>query len=470
LTAILGAATAYAAIMWTSNLVAVVFTPGLMLYVGVLIFWKLRPLPLIAPALALALGFGLSAAFFVPALLEQKYINQAQWFGAYYNPLQHFVYFHQLFNPGWGFGISQPGPDDVAQGSLSYQLGAVPALLALIGLATAGRLDRGRRRELWFWGVWAGASIVLTLGISTLVWRHVPLIPYAQFPWRYLMLAILPLSILPGALVAGRKSQVAGRKSQVADHRSQVADDATQDTHHAIRDMRYAIRDTRCTPCQWPALILVALLLLGSYPYLKVEMRPPTSEQEPVSYAALMRFQRTSNEMTGVTAWVDPEQIPTWSPLADEWVAGRDVTTRVDYSRVPQNRALAVNAEGMSSAAEEVWYHADGPGQTITFNRFWYPGWNAYLLDGRHGRPVQRLVVERENGPLARVVVPVPAGEGYILLRFEDTPLRAAARWITFGTVGLIGLALAGRLVIPTILRKQITLPLPRAPGRRGRR
>ncbi len=42
LAAIIGAAFAYAAIMWTSNLVALVFTPGLALYVFVLWLWRVR--------------------------------------------------------------------------------------------------------------------------------------------------------------------------------------------------------------------------------------------------------------------------------------------------------------------------------------------------------------------------------------------------------------------------------------------
>jgi len=62
-------------------------------------------------------------------------------------------------------------------------------------------------------------------------------------------------------------------------------------------------------------------------------------------------------------------------------------------------------------------------------------------LDGKDGRPVRELPVEREDGPLARILVPVPAGDGYILLRFEDTPLRAAAKWITYGTLFVIALA-----------------------------
>ena len=137
----------------------------------------------------------------------------------------------------------------------------------------------------------------------------------------------------------------------------------------------------------WPAFLLSALLLLSSYPYLRVEMREPTVEQGPVSYAALMRFQRTSDEMTGVTAWVDAQKRPIWSDMADLWVQGKPVTTRVDYSQVPQNKTLAVNSEDVGSAHEQVYWYAEGPGKSITFNRFWYPGWTAWLLDGKDGRP-----------------------------------------------------------------------------------
>ena len=380
------------------------------------------------PAAAFALGLGLSAAFFIPALIEQRYINQTQWFGKYYDPFQHFVYFFQLFSPAWGFGISQPGPDDIAQGAMSYQLGAVATLLSVITLVLAGRQPAARRREIWFWGAWAAVSIFLTLGVSAFAWRYVPIVRFAQFPWRYLMLAILPLSILPGTLIADGEWQMANSKWQTANHR---------DAMSQICNLQSAIRDGL-----WPAIILALMLLLSSAAYFKVEMREPTKEQGPVSMAALMRFQRTSDEMTGVTSWVDPTRIPNWSPLADEWVAGRNVVTRADYSQIPQNKTLAVNAEGMGSQHDQVWYYAEAPDQTITFNRFWYPGWNAYLLDDKNGKPIQRLDVRREEGPLARVVVPVTPGQGYILLRFEDTPLRAAAKAITLGTLALMALLL----------------------------
>ncbi len=218
---VVAAGLTFGAIMWTSNLVALVFTPGLAAYVLVLILLEargrqaegrsfLRSLwtpdtlrSVLAPGLALALGLGLSAAFFVPALVEQgSYINKTQWFGDYYNPEQHFVYFNQLFDPRWGFGISQAGPDDAAQGSLSYQLGAAATLFSIIALALSGRFRPRVRAELRFWGLWLVVAVFLMLPVSVLAWRYVPIVPYAQFPWRYLMLAILPLSILPGALIA----------------------------------------------------------------------------------------------------------------------------------------------------------------------------------------------------------------------------------------------------------------------------
>jgi hypothetical protein len=434
LTAVIAAAFTYAAIMWTSNLVALVFTPGLAAYVLALLIWMglderrktqdakpwAREFPAFIlrrglwPLSAALLGLGLSAAFFVPALIEQRYINQTQWFGKYYDPFQHFVYFFQLFNPAWGFGISQPGPDDIAQGAMSYQLGAAAVLLSLIAVALSWRQAAARRREIWFWAAWAAISVFLTLGVSAWVWRHVPLVPYAQFPWRYLMLAIVPLSILPGTLIAEGRMQ-----------RAELAEDTAHRTSYIVRPL-------------WPALLLSCLLLLSSAPYFRAEMREPTKEQGPVSMAALMRFQRTSDEMTGVTAWVDPQRIPNWSPLADEWVAGRPVITRADYKLIPQNKTLAVNAEGMGSQHEQVWYYAEAPNQSITFNIFWYPGWNAYLLDGKDGKPVQRLDVRREDGPLARIVVPIAPGQGFILLQFEDTPLRAAAKSVTLATLAVV--------------------------------
>ncbi|HID34238.1 MAG TPA: hypothetical protein EYP25_06655, partial [Anaerolineae bacterium] len=143
----------YAAIHLSSNLVALLFTPVLGLYLLFLACRRLasekpplfssaslRPFSfprgklcvrrLLAPAAGLVLGVALAAFFILPALLESKFVNREQWYGGYYDFHDHFVYFAQLFDPRWGFGISTPGPND----PLSYQLGlALVVLAALAG-------------------------------------------------------------------------------------------------------------------------------------------------------------------------------------------------------------------------------------------------------------------------------------------------------------------------------------------------
>ena len=65
----------------------------------------------------------------------------------------------------------------------------------------------------------------------------------------------------------------------------------------------------------------------------------------------------------------------------------------------------------------------------------------------------------RENGPLARVVVPVPQGQGYLLLRFEDTPLRAMSKLITLAVIlGLVFL-IVGVVLTATVVGAIVGIP-----------
>ena len=111
---------------------------------------------------------------------------------------------------------------------------------------------------------------------------------------------------------------------------------------------------------------------------------------------------------------------------------------------MPQNETLAVDSRELGSCTRALWVHSGEPGQKITFNIPWFPGWRAYLLDGERGRITGELPLEREDGPLARVVVPVPEGDHYVLLRFEDTPVRTLGQ-----TIAMIGwLAFAGLAIL----------------------
>jgi hypothetical protein len=431
---VLGLALAYAALMFTSPLVALLLTLILVFFVAALALARANDeqpwrnlsresiLPLIgqvahilAPvACGLVLGLCLSALFSLPAMTENRFVRVDQWYGGRYAWGGDFVEFFQLFSPHWGFGTSVPGPGD----DVSFQLGAVPVVLSLLALGSLVRRRRAaplarpparapatdRRggeeapspraagRLIAFFAVLTVTVVFLMLSVSAPLWQVLPLVRLAQFPWRFLALTVVSLAFLSGAVVRGSRPAM-GLVSV-------------------------------------PVLALAALLVLGSLPYMQAHL----SERE-VSLAGLMQFQQSSDEMTGSTAWV--RQIPQWSPMADYFIAGEPLTSKVNYDYLYQQpgRVHARTVE-LHTDSELVEYSAQRP-VLITFNTFYYPGWTAYLLDAQTNAVLEELPIAL-RGDLGLMTVRVPAGIGRVLLRFEDTPIRKLGRLITLASLGLV--------------------------------
>jgi hypothetical protein len=191
-------------------------------------------------------------------------------------------------------------------------------------------------------------------------------------------------------------------------------------------------------------VVLASLILLASYPYIRAEVRDPKPTEGPVSQAALFRFQQSSDEMTGQTAWV--RRIPNWSALAEQVERGGEITTKVNYTALPDDDTVGVFSMEMNSVHELLWVGTSAEGQAVTFFIPYYPGWQAYIYEdlGPHDGNL-----DREAGPVTRIgpvidtpqlsttpvegwiVVPVPAGSHFLELRFEDTPVRSAGAWIS---------------------------------------
>ena len=425
---VVGLAFAYAALMFTSPLVTLLLTLILVFFIAALALARINDrqpfrqltreslLPLLGhlghmllpTAMGLILGVCLSAVFALPAMTENRFVRVDQWYGGRYAWGSDFVEFFQLFSPRWGFGASVPGPDD----NVSFQLGAVPVVLSLFALlplfskrARAG-LDRRAARLILFFGALTAVAVFLMLGASAFLWETLPLARLAQFPWRLLTFSVISMAFLCGA-AAMRTRPAKG-----------LADLST--------------------------LILVALLILGSLPYMVAEM----SEQE-VSIANLMRFQQSADEMTGSTAWV--REIPTWSSMADYHIAGKPVTSKVNYSFLyaQPGQAHARTLE-LGVNHELVEYLSDEP-VMISFDTFYYPGWHAYLLDAETNEVIEELPIAL-RGDLGLMTVQVPAGLGRVLLQFEDTPVRKLGTALTFGSLALILILVLARL--PLKIRK----------------
>jgi len=448
---IVGMAVCYAALMLTSNLVIVLFTPLLGLYALFLVLVYSRPSEatglLVAvgsswqrlqlsltngawwrsrlaawlqtawvPGAGLIAGVGLSAIFWLPVALERQYVRQDQWFAGRYGFRSHFLYFFQLFSPKWDFGISEAGPDD----AISFQLGLAALILSTLGVLLIWSVVRRQRWEILCFVLVGMSTTFFALTWGAFLWE-LPLIgtvlQFAQFPWRWLSITVLCLSILSGLPLHTRLVTASPRVTV-------------------------------------PLLSVVLVVLLASYPYLQVQISEPA--EGPVSLAGLMRFQQSSDEMTGSTAWV--KEIPTWSAIADYYISqdaeGKPVEavdSLLDTSDPGFDYAsLNGGTVAHSTIMEEVYFCTDYNRETencsprddkvLVFNHFYYPGWRAYLLDGEHGTPIEELpIIPEESGTLGRMTVAVPpVGEGHILLRFEDTPPRTVGKAITWTTILLL--------------------------------
>ena len=410
------AALCYAGLVFTSNPLALLFSPILGSYVLLICLVRMRDVQpwnqisrqssasaighlghLLAPsASAVLFGLSLSAVFWLPALLEYRYVRTDQWVGGYYDYRNHFVEPFQLFRTDWGFGFSVAGPDD----GMSFQLGMAPVVLACLGLASWAKLSRTWRLRSTYFLIVTLAILFLMSPQSDPIWETIGLVRFAQFPWRLLALTVLSLAYVGASAFSHWRNDLSSGG---------------------------------------PAMVWSTLIILAVYPYLRAEIRPPAEGE--VSLQGLMRFQQSADEMTGSTIWV--QEIPHWSSLADTIMSGVPITTKVDYVAAYSTGRLAVHSMAMGTTYEKVWFQAEDDHQRIRFHTFYYPGWRAYILDESSEKVAAVAPVEPE-GKLGLITVPVPRGRHILLLRFEDTPVRKAGWLLTgFGALACLGLGLS---------------------------
>jgi hypothetical protein len=186
---------AFGALWLSHNVTGLAFTPLL----AVCVLFRLlaervhdwsATLQRAAAALGSALlGLGIAAALILPNLLERGYVNQEQWVQAGYDYAQHFVQPAHFLSTAWGYAPGPPG----TKGGMSFQLGAVPLLLAMVATVSAFRRPSRERAALLFL---AAATLLLLFFMTPLsapLWEALPLAALIQFPWRLLSLTAVTL-------------------------------------------------------------------------------------------------------------------------------------------------------------------------------------------------------------------------------------------------------------------------------------
>ena len=149
-------------------------------------------------------GLGLAAFFTFPRFLERHLYHDPVDTGLYDNYFdfhKHFLYWDQLFlSRFWGYGFSQPGPDD----GFALHIGWLHWGVVVFSLFLAPLLWWKHRSAFWVWAaffLFFWAAVLLTNDASVFVWEAAGSMKYLQFPWRFLAVVIFASSFLAGAVL-----------------------------------------------------------------------------------------------------------------------------------------------------------------------------------------------------------------------------------------------------------------------------
>jgi hypothetical protein len=415
----------YGALILSHNITAMLTSPFLGLYIVWMIlslaplslgggernsrrnqvFWKNLVSEVLPTLAALALGLGLTAFFWLPALYEKRWVQLDLLTKGFFDFRYYFLSLGELFSPSLPLDTAASNPH------MPFNLGTAQVFLSLVAiLALLPRfgLRREEKSHLLFCFTSLMLCVFMMLPASTLVWEHVPLLAFTEFPWRLVGLAGL-FTALP-----------AGMSLRLLTDRGQLS--AT-------------VRRPCRTRCFAFIALALGLILVPATVFVYLYPRQPFIEYPDPTPADIVEFELethawgTTSGSEYLTIWLTEK--PENSPLLPLYRAGQPIS-KLDTQHLPEG----VQAEMLSYSVVSDSYRFTSPQAfTARFNTFYFPGWRAYL----EGEPIAIQISQ----PHALIEVAIPPGEHTLLLRFENTPVRLLAN----------GLSLAALLVTLIISR-----------------
>ncbi|HPQ68956.1 MAG TPA: 6-pyruvoyl-tetrahydropterin synthase-related protein [bacterium] len=349
---------------------------------------------------ALALGMALAAFFWLPAIAEKNTVGSLENLtGGFFDFHNHFLYPAQLFLRKWGFGGSAPGPNDEMGfmfGELLW-LGVVLAPAAL--MFTKLRNDAVRFRATWFFFGATAIFLLMTQPLTRLLWEHLPLLPFVQFPWRFL----LPATAFGAVLIA----------------------------------VLPAVFNERVRP--WIAVGIALAALASSAGYLTVRYVFHDTQHNAMVFtnrdqAALAQHDK---RLVRPDLFLSPglmRQLGVTSTARDDYLP---IGCTKPPQRMPEQPLVTEDSQTTILSAAYGYPYIRAEVKTIyteklVFNQFYFPGWQATV----DGIPTE-LLAEPETGRMVLVVGP---GRHAIDIRFKDTLLRTFAKLVSIFALIIFGI------------------------------
>lgn len=188
---------AFAGLIITHNLSLVMFLPFVLVWF-VYFFIKSRNKSIHIVYDLISAGmvtFLLSAFYLLPVIIEGGLVMVSETTTGYYDFHLHYTTLKQLFlSLFWGFGGSVWGPND----TMSFAVGHVHWLVALIVVGYL--LIRRQRNDAWLFITLGFFAAFLTHGKAEFVWEAIRPMAFIQFPWRFLTMSTLFLSLATGVI------------------------------------------------------------------------------------------------------------------------------------------------------------------------------------------------------------------------------------------------------------------------------
>jgi hypothetical protein len=335
--------------------------------------------------LAVALGVGLSAIFWLPVALERGDVQLNVTGPGHFDFHNHFLKVRELLTPSPVLDLGAAAPH------FAFNLGLPQWPLALLALPALIWGAPDKRPLIGFFALCAIVLVVLMLPLSTPIWEVVPGMFILQFPWRLLGPAGVMLSIAAaagyGVLVQSLSRELAG---------------VWQERWRAVA----------------PGLGVLLTLVLAL-----PAMFPPLWKADfgPTDPAAIIEFELTGvavgTTSTGDYVPTTVEILPHPEPAYLTTYTAAGGVDKVNRATLPTGTLVETVSRGPTHDR----FHVESSKPFILrLFTFYFPGWRA-TIDGQEA-PIEL------GRPEGFITVQVPAGEHTIEVRLGAlaTPARAA--------------------------------------------